>query len=432
MNDLLFYVFLAAVGGLVYLRFAHRGETRGRSNRSSGLHYVQIIEVALLLCAGAMGAFFAYQLFSSISTVLAVIAAVLVVFFNLAESILITTAVNSFRHRNVLIGGLSAIGILGVMTYSLTAGSSVIETIINKGDDIQKAYQYDVLASQQRIEGAKAEIFAAQTKARESDQYGFLNNSEVAKAQVNASTVSAQEYQRMAQLTRDKAPEIKIAFGFDRDAIAFVMAFTLELSILLVGIYKNLYVTTTPLLAAVRFSNKELNWNVNPNHLGNLGLEKSPAPEIVALPYALNSLAFAGAIPSAQPRVNTVSIHPAQAAPQPRAQGTQGLPSTQGTQGLTALNDANLATFDRQDELFDLWVMKLKSGELKPSTESTRLFIGEHKLATGIKLISALADSWLERASNIGVLKPTNAGIGKPKYIVASDNKVDLTKREEA
>ena len=428
MDDLLFYVFLAAVGGLIYLSLSHKGETRGRSNRR--FSHVQVIELPLLLCAGAMGSFFAYQLFSSISTVLAVIAAVLVVFFNLAESILITTAVNSFRHRNVLIGGLSVIGILGVMTYSLTAGSSVIETIINKGDDIQKAYQYDVLASQQRIKGAKAEIFAAQTKARESDQYGFLNNSEVAKAQVNASTVSAQEYQRMAQLTRDKAPEIKIAFGFDRDAIAFVMAFTLELSIILVGIYKNLYVTTTPLLAAVRFSNKELSWNVNPNHLGNLSLEKSPAPETIALPYSMPSLAFAGAIPSVQPRVESVPIHPAHPAPIPRAQGTQGLPLTQGTQGSPALNDANLATIERQDELFDLWVIKLKSGELKPSTESTRLFIGEHKLATGIKLISALADSWLLRASNIGILNPTNAGIGKPKYVLASDNKVVLTKGE--
>jgi hypothetical protein len=326
--------------------------------------------------------------------------------------------VNSARHRNTLLVGLNVIGILCIAGYSLTAGSSILDTIIGKSGDIQKAYQYQLAASQQRIEGAKAGILEAQTKARELDPYSYLNNPDVAKAQKDAALLSANELEKMAQLTKDKAPELKIAFGFDKEALAFLMAFSLELSIILVGIFKNLYVKTTPLLSAIRFKNKELDYHINPNHLNNLSLEHSPSPHVLGLPNTM-SLAYAGTVSSVQPRVESVPIHHAQTLPERRARGTQGV---EVTRGYTGLNDANLAPPEKQDELFDLWVIKLKRGELKPSTGDTRAFINEHRLATGIKLIAGLADSWLERAENIGVLKLTGLGAGKPKYCLAGEN----------
>lgn len=431
MDNLLVLVFLALVGGLIWLHLNKGKRTEASPTRTQSrffFHYVELIELALILCAGSMCAYFTYQVFSSVSETLATIAAVLVVAFNVGESILITNLVNSARHKNTLLVGLNVIGILCIAGYSLTAGSSILDTIIGKSGDIQKAYHYQLEASQQRIASAKAGILEAQTKARELDSYSYLNNSDIAKAQKNAALLSANELEKMAQLTKEKAPELKIAFGFDKEALAFLMAFSLELSIILVGIFKNLYVKTTPLLSAIRFKNKELDYHINPNHLNNLSLEHSPSPHVLGLPHTMQ-LSYAGTFPSVSPSVGSVPIHPVQTLPEPRARGTHGL---EVTHGYTGLNDANLAPPEKQDELFDLWVIKLKRGELKPSTSDTRAFINEHRLATGIKLIAGLADSWLVRAENIGVLalNPIQKN-GVSKYILANKKPtLSLTKGE--
>lgn len=427
MDNFLIYVFLALVGGFVWLHLNRRNTEalNAFKRKAKGATWIRVVETALLLCAGAMGSFFAYQLLSPISVILAVLAAVLVIFFNMAEGIILRSTVNSFRHNNILVGGIGVITVLMLMLYSITAGSSVIETFLNKHDDIKKYYQYEELASKQRIANANAGILEAQLKAREQSPYDYLNNPTIAKAQANAALLSANEYSKMAQLMKDKAPDLKIAFGFDHESMAFIMALVLELSIIGVIIYQVLYVASDALLSAVRYENKTLDWNVNPHHTANLSLEQSPAPDVVALPDHRPQVSFAGTVPSVQPHVESVPIHPAQPLPEPRARGTHGSPTTQG---YTGFNDANLAPLDKQDELFDLWVMKLKKRELKPSTDATRAFINEHRLATGIKLISGLADSWLNRAYNIGVLalNPIQKN-GVSKYMLAGDNSKALS-----
>lgn len=316
MDNLLFYVFLALVSGLVWLHF-NRGNTdkiNALKRKAKSATGIKLVEIALLLCAGAMGSFFAYQLLSPISVPLAIVAAVLVIFFNMAEGYILRSTVNSFRHSNILVGGIGVISVLMLMLYSLTAGSSVIETFLNKHNDIKKYYQYEELASKQRIEGAQAQVLAAQLKARESDKYGYLNSESVANAQANASTLSANEYSRMAQLMKDKAPDLKIAFGFDHESIAFLMALVLELSIVGIVVYQVLYVSNDALLSAVRYENKTLGWNVNPHHTANLSLEGSPAPDVVALPYLMPNLAYAvkpnpiHSLPESLP--STVQVHP--------------------------------------------------------------------------------------------------------------------------
>jgi hypothetical protein len=303
MGDLLALAFIAMIGGLVWVKYSSNSADKMQAikRKTKNVTWIKAVEIALLLCAGLMGSFFAYQLLSPISVLLAILAAILVIFFNMAEGIILRSTVNSFRHKNILVAGIGVITVLALMGYSLTAGSSVIETFLNKHDDIKKYYQYEALASQQKIDGAKAQVLEAQMKARELDRYDYLNNPDVAKAQANAALLSSQEYSRMAQLMKDKAPDLKIAFGFDHESIAFLMALVLELSIIGVVIYQVLYIANDALLSAVRYENKTLNWNVNPHHTSNLSLEHSPAPDVIALLYSMPNLAYAGALPSSQP-----------------------------------------------------------------------------------------------------------------------------------
>ncbi|WP_020560822.1 hypothetical protein [Thiofilum flexile] len=430
MSDLLFFVFLALVGGLVWLHLNKRNTEalQAVKRKTKGLGSLYIVEKVLLLAAGLMGSLFAYGIFAPIWEPLGYLVGAMVIAFNFSEGFLIRLTIAAWRYGFRLVASIAAIGVLMIMGYSLTAGASVIETFLGKNQDLQLAAQYKIAASQNHIEAAKAGILQAQLKAREADHYGYLNNPDIAKAQANAATISAQENQRIAQVLENKAPEFKAAFGMSRDAVAFLVALALEFSILGVVIFTELFGKPTPLPALVRFANKSLDWNVNPHHLHNLSIEKSPAPETVGLPlpYAMPQVSFAGAIPTPHhptpPRVDSVPIHPTpnpvQPLLEPRARGTHG---SEDAHGYTGLNDANLAPHDKQDELFDLWVSKLRSGELKPSTAETRAFINEHRLATGIKLIAALADSWLVRAENIGVLalNPIQKN-GVSKYILSS------------
>lgn len=408
MDNLLFYVFLAAVGGLIWLHLNRHNTDKLNALRakSKNVTWIKMVEIALLLCAGAMGSFFAYQLLSPISTLLALVAAVLVVFFNLAEGIILRLTVNCFRHGKNIIGIIGVLTVAMIMLYSLTAGSSVIETFLNKHDDIKKYYQYEELASKQRIANANAGVLEAELKARELDRYGYLNNPEVAKAQGNAALLQANEYSKMAQLMKDKAPDLKIAFGFDYESISFLMALVLELSIVGVVIYQVLYIANDALLSAVRYENKTIGWSVNANHTANLSLEQSPAPDVVALPYAMPQVSFGGVIPHV-PNLPHV----------PDAQGSKG-----GTSGTTlrtdtlGTGDTSLAPQANQSLAFNEWLEALEHGEIEPTTPPTKQFISERKLAKGIQLISAMANDWLERAFNLGVLElrqPQKAGLSK-------------------
>ncbi|MBK8453322.1 MAG: hypothetical protein WAQ53_10660 [Thiofilum sp.] len=431
MDNLLVLAFLGMIGALVWLHI-NKGNPHKLNTvrtKTKGLGGLYMVEKVLLLAAGLMGSLFAYGIFAPIWEPLGYLVGAMVIAFNFSEGFLIRLSIAAWRYGFQLVASLAALGVLMIMGYSLTAGASVIETFLGKNQDLQLAAQYKMAASQQHIEAAKADILTAQLKARALDQYGYLNNPDVAQAQAHAATIAAQENQRIAQVLETKTPEFKAAFGMSRDAIAFLVALALEFSILGVVIFTELFGKPTPLPALVRFANKSLDWNVNPHHLHNLAIEKSPAPETIALPYTAPQVGFAGALPYANP----VQLDPVQAPSNPVHRVTQGSTRATPTQGINALHDANLAPNDKQDELFDLWVMKLRAGELKPSTEQTRLFISEHKLANGIKLIAALADSWLNRAYNIGVLalNPIQKN-GVSKYILADtqQGRVELTKRE--
>jgi hypothetical protein len=428
MSDLILVLtLLGAIGGLLWLNANRHDPDRLQQVNSKASRFKGLagVEKALLLAAGLMGSLFAYGIFAPIHPLLGYLVGAAVIAFNFAEGFLIRLSLASWRYDFKAISMLAALGVLIVMGYSLTAGSSVIETYLAKNQDLQLAAQYEIKASRDQIENAKAGILKAQMEARKQDPYSYLSNPDIAQAQMNAAAISAQENQRIAQVLKDKTPEFKAAFGMSRDAVAFLVALALEFSILGIVIFTELLGKPTPLPALVKFANKQLDWNVNPNQLNHLHVEKSPSPETIALPQDSPTITLAPAkiIPNPVPiPVAVPNPVPTLAPLPPRAHGTQGYPSTQGTHGYAGLNDANLAPSAKQDELFDSWVRKLKSGDLKPSASDTRAFINDHRLANGIKLISGLADSWLNRAENIGVLalNPVQKN-GLPKYILAGE-----------
>lgn len=459
MSDfVLLTIILGAIAGLIWLqRNRHNPESiNGAKAKLGGITWVTLVEKALLLCAGSMGSFFAYSLLAPINALLGFIAAVLVVAFNLAEGYVLRGAVNSFRHGNILAAGIKSTAVLMLVLYSLTAGASVISIFIDKQKELDQSYQLDLAASNQRIENAKASIYQAQMNAQRYAINGDLYNQDVLKARENAGTIAASELANQAKLLREKAPSFRIALGFDRDSIAFLMALVLELSIIGIIIYECLYISPAPLLSAVRFANKELQWNVNPHQLANLSIEKSPAPETIALPHTMPKVGFSGygwqpsaptvatvevlepSVPSVEtvrtePCVETVRAEPCV----PCAHGSErtdthgrGLDVTRRGMTLQKMaepkrpdaGDIALAPKATQEGAFNEWLDAIKHGDIEPTVAPAKRFISERKLANGIKLIGAMANDWLDRAFNLGVLELNQEqGNGKAKYRLAGE-----------
>ncbi|WP_020559027.1 hypothetical protein [Thiofilum flexile] len=448
MDNLLVFAFLAMVGGLVWLHLNKHNPQKLNSvrHKTKGLGGLYVVEKVLLLAAGLMGSLFAYGIFSPIWEPLGYLVGAMVIAFNFSEGFLIRLTIAAWRYGFRLVGSIAAIGVLMIMWYSLTAGASVIETFLGKNQDLQLAAQYKIAASRDTIEAAKAGILTAQLKAREADHYGYLNNPDIAKAQANAATISAQENQRIAQVLENKAPEFKAAFGMSRDAVAFLVALALEFSILGVVIFTELFGKPTPLPALVRFANKSFDWNINPHHLNNLSIEKSPAPETVALPYSMPQVGFAGITAYAsQPSREGFSTIPSEVSLASRDASpashhtvsdrlTAPSPVYAVGETLADTGDTKLAPKPAQERVFNQWLELIKQGDISPTVRPAKTLIIENQLTVGVKLAEGLASDWLDRAYNLGVLalNPDYTN-GRPKYILASQYKADrveLTKRE--
>jgi hypothetical protein len=381
-----------------------------------------------------MGAIFAYNIFSPISTILGVVVAAMVIGFNFGEGYLIRFAIAGYRYGFKMLALMSILGVLVIAGYSLTAGASVINTLLAKNQDIQLAAQYDIAASKGRIEAAKADVLKAQLEAREKDHYGYLNDPSIALAQSSALNASALENQRIAEILRNKAPTFKAAFDMSIDAIAFLVSLALELSIIGVTAFNEIFNKPTALPALVRFANKSLDWNVNPNQLANLSVEKSPSLGTIALPSGVPQVGFSGYGWSASRHASTQDTPNSEVRnlalenlAQPDAQGSEDGFKRIGTQGS---GDGSLAPKNVQDGAFSEWLELIKLGQLSPTTPPTKRFISERNLAKGIKLISGMAEEWQERAFNLGVieLNPVQRN-GVSKYLLAG-NKTALLAKE--
>ncbi|HPY41671.1 MAG TPA: hypothetical protein PLM98_14200, partial [Thiolinea sp.] len=183
--------------------------------------------------------------------------------------------------------------------------------------------------------------------------------------------------------------------------------------------------------ALVQFMNKTLDWNITEDYQKPLKVEMSPAPSVV-------SFANTQLIPSsgygwqpkqptlALPNVKTERPLTPDVPPLPNVK-TASEPNAFGYVGLVdeanAAHQGDVATAPKtvQDTAFSDWLNLVKTRQLAPTMQPTKQFISERKLAKGIKLIAAMAEDWLDRAYNLGVLDENpDYGNGKSRYLLAT------------
>ena len=137
MGDfLLLAAMVAGVAGLLWLQ-ANRHNPNALSIRKPTNTQGALVATkwALLSAAGLMGAIFAYNIFSPISTILGVVVAAMVIGFNFGEGYLIRFAIAGYRYGFKMLALMSILGVLVIAGYSLTAGASVINTLLAKNQD---------------------------------------------------------------------------------------------------------------------------------------------------------------------------------------------------------------------------------------------------------------------------------------------------------
>jgi hypothetical protein len=314
----------------------------------------------LLLCAAAgFGSLFAYNVLSPIHPILGLVAALVVVGFNFAEGFLIRFAIAGWRFGFKRLALVSAVGVLLVAVYSLMAGSSVIETMLAKNQELQVSAELQIRAAKTRIESAKADTLRVQMEARQTDKYGYLTSSAVAGAQANELKIQAQEQEKMAEIMKNKSAAFTSPL-FDASGVAFIMSLALEASIIGLAAFIELFLKPTPLPALIKFNDKLVDWNLNNDNLQNLNIIASPSHGTVALPKPSST---------PLPRVRT------------REGGSEPVHS----------------------DYFPAWLALILDENIKPTVKESKAYLrNEHNLK--MEDAQIIATEYLDRAYNLGYL----------------------------
>ena len=244
----------------------HDTQSRTRAPVSSVPVAITLTKWLLLCAAASFGSTFAYNTLSPISVVLAVIVAVAVIGLNFAESYLVRFAVASWRFGFKHLGFLAAAGALMIACYSLVAGYNVVESYLIKNQNSSLATDYDIAAAKQRIEAAKAES---------------LNSFDFANSQSDFYVTSAAENEKIAALLRGKSAS---SSSVSPSTTAGLISLALEVAIIGLTAFIELFIRPTPLPALVKFNDKLVDWGLNDETLQNLEIEISPSAGTVALP----------------------------------------------------------------------------------------------------------------------------------------------------
>ena len=314
----------------------------------------------LLLCAAAgFGSLFAYNVLSPIHPILGLVAALVVVGFNFAEGFLIRFAIAGWRFGFKRLALVSAVGVLLVAVYSLMAGSSVIETMLAKNQELQVSAELQIRAAKTRIESAKADTLRVQMEARQTDKYGYLTSSAVAGAQANELKIQAQEQEKMAEIMKNKSAAFTSPL-FDASGVAFIMSLALEASIIGLAAFIELFLKPTPLPALIKFNDKLVDWNLNNDNLQNLNIIASPSHGTVVLPKPSST---------PLPRVRT------------REGGSEPVHS----------------------DYFPAWLALILDENIKPTVKESKAYLrNEHNLK--MEDAQIIATEYLDRAYNLGYL----------------------------
>ncbi|TXH61193.1 MAG: hypothetical protein E6Q84_03345 [Thiothrix sp.] len=312
----------------------------------------------LLLCAaGGFGSLFAYNILSPISTLLGVLAAIVVIGLNFADGYLIRFAVAGWRFGFNRLALVSSVGVVLIAVYSFTAGSNVIESLLVKNQQAALATNFDIKAAQQRIEAAKSQGLQAQMEARQKDRWGYINSPEFINAQTATLNATAAENEKIATLLRNKTA---ISSSIAPETVGTIIALALEAAIIgLVG-FIELFLKPTPLPALIKFNDKLIDWNLNNSNLQNLNIIASPSHGTVALPKT-------------------------SATPLPRVRTREG------------------GSVHVQNDYFEMWLKALLSENIKPTVNESKTYLRSQH---GLKMEEAqlLAGEYLDRAYNLGYL----------------------------
>jgi len=319
----------------------------------------------LLTAAAGFGSLFAYQTLSPISTLLGVLAAVVVIGFNFADGYLIRFAVAGWRFGFNKLALIAGVGVLLIAVYSFTAGSNVIESLLIKNQQAAMATDFDIKAAQQRIEAARSQGLQAQLQARKDDRYGYLQSPDYVQAQTQVLQAEAAENERIAALLRNKSA---VSNSINPETVGLIIALALEAAIIGLVAFIELFLKPTPLPALIKFNDKLIEWNLNKDSLQNLIISSSPSHGTVALPN-----------------------------PAPKVQNTP-LPRVR-----THKEEPEGGSVQVQTDHFQDWLKLLLSENIKPTVKETKFYL---KNTHGFKMEDAqkAANAYLDRAYNLGYL----------------------------
>lgn len=318
----------------------------------------------LLLCAAStFGSIFAYNTLSPISVILAVIVAVAVIGLNFAEGYLVRFAVAAHRFGFTRMSLISAIGVLFIAAYSIMASTNVVESYLVKNQQSALASDYDIKAAQQRINAAKEEsINSFDFQNRQSD---FLKK-------------SAEENEKIAALLRDKpATSSSVA----PSTAATFIGVALEVAIIGLTAFIELFLRPTPLPALVKFNDKLVEWGLNDEQLQNLNITASPSAGTVGLP-----------------------------------QHEENRPQRVRTRG----EGVEEVQIEMVEDHFQAWVALINSRDIKPTVKDTKKYL-RVECNQSMEVAQVTAQEYLERGYNLGYLDINDSkGAFSSQYVLAN------------
>lgn len=313
---------------LISLYFGIRRGIQGKHVNKGMLPYVKW---PLLFASAGFNIFFTYYVFLPAGMKVAAFSAIVMGGVNLAEAYLVRLIIATWRHNLQVVFRLALLFTIPVFLYSLMAAGSSFSTMMNKNKDSQVASQLELQAAQDRIKQADAQVKEAQIGAEKGNlltalyqtdvrnsrgtkvsfnevktsclsvgwyavnypelcnqyrnlQTGVHTAANVASANTAALATSASEKQRMAQIIKDRPPEITptlLGFGLGIAAVGFIVSLALESAIIGVGFFEELFIKPTPLPGLVKFANKALDWDADTITQRGLQVDISPSPGTV-------------------------------------------------------------------------------------------------------------------------------------------------------
>ena len=321
-----------------------------------------------LMCAAAtFGAIFAWNIISPVSVFLAVIVAVSVVGLNFAEGYLTRFCVAAWRFGFDKVAIVSACGVLLIMSYSILAGSSVIQSHLIKNQQSGQATDFEIKAAQQRIQAAKEDSFNSMDFGNR--QSTFLN-------------ASAIENEKIAALLRNKPANNT---SVKPSTAATLVAVAIEIAIIGLAAFTEVFQRPTPLPAVIKFEDKLVQWGLNSDQLQNLEITASPSAGTVGLKKA--------------------NLDP----PAPR----------------TYMEKTTVQVHAKIDEKHaQKWLELIAKKEIKPTkTAAKNYLIKMHKVR--MEDAQDQAPELLERGYNLGLLEENpKKGVGQAEFVFADQKKL--------